>query len=120
MADPIEDSNSSLKNLDWMIETGRLEKQFDKVYLINDLVVMACALPSLEDKGVVVLQSGLQLKEGGILLVAVGAQLGQAFLFPTGSGKYYAVDSDQGHADFAPRKKLIGSCCFYAVKNYMS
>ncbi len=118
VAGPIVDGNCSLTNLDWRIETGRLGKQFDKVYLINDLVAMACAVPCLEDKDVAVLQSGLQLKEGRISVVAAGTGLGHAFLIPTGSAKYYAVDSEGGHADFAPRNKLETELLFFLQKKF--
>jgi glucokinase len=116
VAGPIVEGNCSLTNLDWRVETGRLKKQFDKVYLINDLVAMAYAVPCLEDKDVAVLQSGLQLKEGRISVVAAGTGLGQAFLIPTGSGKYYAVDSEGGHADFAPRNELETELLFFLQK----
>ena len=49
VAGPIIDGNCDLTNLDWRIETGRLKKQFDKAYLINDLVAMACAVPCLDN-----------------------------------------------------------------------
>ena len=116
VAGPIIDGNCDLTNLDWRIETGRLEKQFDKAYLINDLVAMACSVPCLEEKDVAVLQSGLQLKEGRISVVAAGTGLGQAFLIPTDSAKYYAVDSEGGHADFAPRNKLEAELLFFLQK----
>ncbi|MFT4577327.1 MAG: glucokinase [Nitrospinales bacterium] len=118
VAGPIVDGNCSLTNLDWRVETGRLKKQIDKVYLINDLVALACAVPCLEDKDVAVLQPGLQLKEGRISVVAAGTGLGHAFLIPTGSGKYYAVDSEGGHADFAPRNKLETELLFFLQKKF--
>jgi glucokinase len=118
VAGPIVDGNCDLTNLDWRVETGRLEKQFDKAYLINDLVAMACSVPCLEDKDVAVLQSGAQLKEGRISIVAAGTGLGQAFLVPTGSEKYYAVDSEGGHADFAPRNKIEAELLFFLQKKF--
>jgi glucokinase len=118
VAGPVVDGNCSLTNLDWRIETERLEKQFDKVYLINDLVAMASAVPFLEDKDVAVLQSGLQFKEGRISVVAAGTGLGQAFLIPTDSGKYYVVDSEGGHGDFAPRNKLETELLFFLQKKF--
>ena len=63
-------------------------------------------MPCLEDKDVAVLQSGLQLKEGRIYVVAAGTGLGNAFLIPRGSGKYYDVDWEVGHSAFGPRNKL--------------
>jgi glucokinase len=118
VAGPIIDGNCNLTNLDWRIETGKLEKQFNKAYLINDLVAMACAVPYLENKDVAVLQSGLQSKEGRISVLAAGTGLGHAFLIPTGSEKYYAVDSEGGHADFAPRNKLEMELLFFLQKKF--
>jgi glucokinase len=118
VAGPIIDGNCNLTNLDWSIETGKLEKQFDKAYLINDLVAMACGVPYLEDKDVEVLQSGLQVKEGRISVVAAGTGLGHAFLIPTGSEKYDAVDSEGGHVDFAPRNKLEAELLFFLQKKF--
>lgn len=119
VAGPIIDGNCNLTNLDWRIEIGQLEKQFDKAYLINDLVAMASSVPCLEDKDVAVLQSGLQVKEGRISVVAAGTGLGQAFLIPTSSDKYYAVDSEGGHADFAPRNKLEAELLFFLQKKFI-
>ena len=64
VAGRIVDGNCSLTNLDWRIETGRLKKHFDKVYLINDLVAMASAVHYLEDKDVAVLHLDCNLKKG--------------------------------------------------------
>jgi glucokinase len=79
---------------------------------------MACSVPCLEEKDVAVLQSGAQIKEGRISVVAAGTGLGQAFLIPTGSEKYYAVDSEGGHADFAPRNKLEAELLFFLQKKF--
>lgn len=118
VAGPIMGGDCNLTNLDWRIETGQLKKHFDKVYLINDLVAMACAVPCLQDKDVAVLQAGLQVKEGRIAVVAAGTGLGHAFLIPTDSGKYFAVDSEGGHADFAPRNKLEMELLLFLQKKF--
>lgn len=118
VAGPIQNGNCDLTNLDWRINTNRLESHFDKVFLINDLVAMACAVPFLKEEDFAVLQTGLSSHEGRISVVAAGTGLGQAFLVPTGDKKYYVVDSEGGHADFSPRNKLEAELLFFLQKKF--
>ncbi len=118
VAGPIVDGNCDLTNLDWRVETGRLKKIFDTVWLINDLVAMSCAVPYLEEKDVAVLQSGHQVDEGRISVIAAGTGLGQAFLIPVGKSKYSVLDSEGGHADLAPRNLLEAELLFFLQKKF--
>ncbi len=106
VAGPIVNGSSDLTNIDWRIDAGRLEKEFDTVFLINDLVATACAVPFLEDEDIAILQTGKTSSKGRISVVAAGTGLGEAFLIPAGEDKYYVLDSEGGHADFSPRNKL--------------
>ena len=118
VAGPIENGNCDLTNLDWRINANHLGNYFDKVYLINDLVALACAVPFLKEKDFAVLQSGLSSPKGRISLVSAGTGLGQAFLVPTVDGKYFVVDSEGGHADFSPRNKLEAELLFFLQKKF--
>ncbi|MBC8283285.1 MAG: glucokinase [Nitrospinae bacterium] len=117
VAGPIENGNCKLTNLDWIIETDSLKKYSNRVFLINDLVALACAVPFLESEDLAVLQSGQSVK-GNISVIAAGTGLGQAFLFPTADNKYYVVDSEGGHADFSPRNKLETELHFFLQKKF--
>ncbi len=118
VAGPVVNGNCDLTNLDWRIDAASLKKHFNKVFLINDLVAMACAVPFLKDEDIAILQAGLPSKEGRISVVAAGTGLGQAFLIPTENRKYYVVDSEGGHADFSPRKKHEAELLFFLQKKF--
>ncbi|MZG53263.1 MAG: glucokinase [Nitrospinae bacterium] len=118
VAGPIEGGNCELTNLGWKIESARLKEYFDKVFLINDLAAMACAVPFLGEEDVAVLQAGLPCIEGRVAVLAAGTGLGQAFLFPTADQKYYVVDSEGGHSDFSPRNKLEAELLVFLEKKF--
>ena len=118
VAGPIVNGSCDLTNIDWRIEAGRLEKEFDTVFLINDLVATACAVPFLEDEDIAILQPGITSNEGRIGVVAAGTGLGEAFLIPAGENKYFVLDSEGGHADFSPRNKLETELLFYLKRKF--
>ncbi|MCH8156630.1 MAG: glucokinase, partial [Nitrospinae bacterium] len=108
VAGPVKDGACEVTNLSWRIESGRIKEQLgiDHVWLINDLAAMACAVPLLGKGEVEVLQQGAGEVVGRITVLAAGTGLGQAFLAPTGVGRYYALETEGGHCDFAPRNPV--------------
>jgi len=75
------------------------------VYLLNDLVSIAYAVPHLEGRDLHVLNEGRPEPGGAIAVLAPGTGLGEAFLTWEGT-RFSAHPSEGGHADFAPVNKL--------------
>ncbi|MBT3922586.1 MAG: glucokinase [Nitrospina sp.] len=120
VAGPVVNGKCSLTNLSWQIEASRLKEKLgvDSVWLINDLVAMASAIPILDSEYIEVIQSGTPVADGRISVISAGTGLGQAFLIPAGNGKYIVLDSEGGHCDFSPRNKLESELLFFLQKNY--
>jgi glucokinase len=108
IAGPVNDGVCDVTNLPWVVDIKHLKKQLglDAVWLINDLAAMACAVPFLQDSELEVLQQGQEVAGGRVAVIAAGTGLGQAFLVPDGTGRYFPLDSEGGHCDFAPRAEL--------------
>ena len=120
VAGPVINGMCSLTNLSWQIETERLKEKLgvDGVWLINDLVAMASAIPFLDPEDIETLQPGTPVTDGRISVISAGTGLGQAFLIPAGNGKYIVLDSEGGHCDFSPRNKLESELLFFLQKKY--
>ncbi|NIQ03383.1 MAG: ROK family protein [Nitrospinaceae bacterium] len=88
VAGPVQDGRSRLTHLPWVIDIRDLKPllQTDSIELINDMAVMACAVPHLVPDEVETLQPGEPDREGKIGVLAAGTGLGQAFLVPFGEG----------------------------------
>jgi glucokinase len=72
------------------------------VRLLNDLEVMASAVPVLEPDELAVLQEGVAVPTGNAALIAAGTGLGEALMHNVG-GRFRPAASEGGHADFAAR-----------------
>jgi glucokinase len=71
--------------------------------LMNDLEVTAYGVPHLTESEVAELHRGTDRRTpANIAVIAAGTGLGEAALIVTPSG-YFAVATEGGHADFAPR-----------------
>ncbi len=108
VAGPVQDGRSRLTHLPWVIDIRDLKPllQTDSIELINDMAVMACAVPHLVPDEVETLQPGEPDREGKIGVLAAGTGLGQAFLVPFGEGRYRVVETEGGQCDFPPRNDL--------------
>jgi glucokinase len=120
VAGPVAEGKCSLTNLSWLIEVERLKEKLkiDAVWLINDLVAMAHAIPFLSPECFAVIQAGTPVTGGKISVVSAGTGLGQAFLIPERKGKYIVIDSEGGHCDFSPRNRLEAELLFFLQKKY--
>jgi glucokinase len=102
VAGPVVDGVAKITNLPWTIDSHQLGARFGiAVTLLNDL--QATALGSLvvpADK-FAVLQEGTPAPHGTIAVIAPGTGLGEATLVCE-DGRYRALPSEGGHADFAP------------------
>ncbi|WP_019508747.1 glucokinase [Pleurocapsa sp. PCC 7319] len=107
IAGPVVNDTCNLTNLNWVLDTQRLEMELDipKISLINDFAANSFGILGLKDVDVHTLQTGEARKDSPIAVIGAGTGLGEAFLIPQGK-KYQIFASEGGHADFAPRNDL--------------
>lgn len=107
IAGPVVNNSCNLTNLNWFLETERLEMELEiaKVSLINDFAANSFGILGLKDFDVHTLQPGAAREDAPIAVIGAGTGLGEAFLIPQGK-KYQIFASEGGHADFAPRNDL--------------
>jgi glucokinase len=102
---PIIDGGARPTNVPWKLHEADLSRALGiaQVRLINDLAATAYGVIRLPDSEVCVLQRGeYRLHQADIAIIAAGTGLGEAALVFE-RGRYYAVASEGGHADFAAR-----------------
>jgi glucokinase len=104
VAGPVADGVADLTNVPWSVEAADVERVFKipRVKLLNDLEALAYAVPVLRESEVHVLQAGRADDDGNIAIIAAGTGLGEALLQKV-DGRYVALASEAGHADFAAR-----------------
>jgi len=103
VAGPVVGGRATITNLPWVMEEEQFRKALNlsSVYLVNDLVAIATAVPLLEARDLYTLNDGEAAPGGTIAVIAPGTGLGEAYLTWDGS-RYRAHASEGGHADFAP------------------
>ncbi|MBU0514032.1 MAG: glucokinase [Proteobacteria bacterium] len=106
LAGPVQDGRCRTPNLPWLVDVRDLELLVPgkPVWLINDLLATATALPRLPDERFVSLTPDLEPAPGNACLIAPGTGLGEAILFWDGH-KHVPSASEGGHTDFAPRNE---------------
>jgi glucokinase len=119
VAGPVVEGRASVTNLPWVLDEAQLEASlpFSSVYLLNDLVSVAYAVPILEAEDIHTLNVGDAAAGGAIAVVAPGTGLGEAFLTWEGDG-YRAHPSEGGHADFAPANALQLELLDYLMERF--
>ncbi len=107
VAGPIVGDRVSGTNLPWTINGRQVADSlgFESVWLLNDLVALANAVPALRAQDLIQLKAGNSRPHGAIGVIAPGTGLGEAFL--THNGRHYvAYPSEGGHSDFGPNTDL--------------
>ena len=102
---PIIDGNAHATNIPWELSSVSLSRALNgvPVRLLNDLTAIAYGMVHLEPAEFTVLHRAENPPaHGNIAVIAAGTGLGESALIWEG-GKYYAVASEGGHSDFAPR-----------------
>jgi glucokinase len=107
VAGPVIGGEARLTNLPWEISEASLAAalELDKVWLLNDLVATASAIPLLGPNELHLVKEGRPVSGGTIAVLAPGTGLGEAFLTQEADG-YRAHASEGGHAAFAPTDEL--------------
>lgn len=102
---PVMDGISHATNVPWNMTQDSIQREIGGVptHLMNDLEVTAYGIPYLKEPEVAILHRGEDRRgPANIAVIAAGTGLGEAALIATPAG-YFAVASEGGHGDFAPR-----------------
>jgi len=107
VAGPVVDGDCITTNLPWDLKEQEIAVQTGakSVYLLNDLEATAWGVLALADSDFVELNPESSEAAGSLAILAAGTGLGEAMLIWTGE-EYFAVASEGGHTDFAPRNEL--------------
>ena len=107
VAGPVIGGEARLTNLPWEISEPSLAAALGvrRVWLVNDLVATANAIPLLGPDELHAVKEGQAVPGGTIAVIAPGTGLGEAFLTQEADG-YRAYASEGGHAAFAPTNDL--------------
>ena len=103
IAGRVAEGAARLTNLDWGVSEDNLRRRFQwpRIQLINDLAATALAVPWLDAQELFALHEAPGDQTGTMAVVAPGTGLGQALLVRH-NGRFLALASEGGHADFAP------------------
>jgi glucokinase len=102
---PVIDGISHATNVSWSMAQDSIQRAIGgpPTHLMNDLEATAYGVPYLQESEVAILQRGEERAgRANIAVIAAGTGLGEAALVVTPS-RYFAVASEGGHSDFAPR-----------------
>lgn len=111
VAGPVIKNNAgqtaSVTNLPWHLSSSHLAHDFSiqNVALINDFQAIGYGISALNQKDLVILQTGCPIDHANQLIVGAGTGLGVAQLIWTGSD-YKVAPTEAGHSDFAAANEL--------------
>ncbi|HYR69430.1 MAG TPA: glucokinase [Candidatus Dormibacteraeota bacterium] len=91
-------------HIPWEIDASAASRRLrgTPVHLMNDLVAAGYAVPALAAPDLVSIQEGTPAPEANAGLISAGTGLGESILARV-AGDLIPIDSEAGHADFAPR-----------------
>ncbi|MGF1479650.1 MAG: glucokinase [Cyanophyceae cyanobacterium] len=121
IAGAVIDNTSKLTNLNWFLDSQRLEVELGipKVSLLNDFAANCYGVLGLNPADLHTLQDGKPSKTAPIAVIGAGTGLGEGFLVPQGD-QYQIFASEGGHADFAPRSELELKLGSYLQEKYQT
>ncbi|HEY3054402.1 MAG TPA: glucokinase [Thermoanaerobaculia bacterium] len=104
VAGPVITGRAEVTNLQWVMESAKLEKAFGipRVTLINDFYAIARGVPRLGPEDLVSLQQGKRDRAAPIGILGAGTGLGEAMV-TFDRQEWIVIPSEGGHADFAPQ-----------------
>ena len=109
---PVIDGISHATNVSWSMAQESIQRAIGgpPTHLMNDLEATAYGVPYLHESEIAILQRGEERTgRANIAVIAAGTGLGEAALIVTPS-RYFAVASEGGHSDFAPRVTSKAAC----------
>ena len=119
IAGPVFNNTSKLTNLNWFLDSQRLQKELGikQVSLINDFAAVCYGVLELKSADIYSLQSATASEQSAIGVIGAGTGLGEGFLVPH-QGSYQVVATEGGHTDFAPRSELEWQLLQYIRERY--
>ncbi|GHO94987.1 glucokinase [Reticulibacter mediterranei] len=103
IAGPVLNGRVKVTSLPWIVDARQLQEDLaiPEVHLLNDLEVIAHAVPVLTPCELFTLNAGTPVPRAPIAVAAVGTGLGEAFLLWNGA-RYQVYPSEGGLANVAP------------------
>jgi glucokinase len=103
-AGPVRHGVVQLTNAPWLVNASELREQLGlpPVLLLNDVVVMAYAVPALRGEDLIWLQTGQADPTGNAALITLGTGFGTCLLHRS-AGRFLPSPAEGGHAGFAPQ-----------------
>lgn len=103
VAGNVEGDDVALTNSGWQFSCAALRKrfQFDLVFVANDFIALAAALPYLSEEEKIHIGGGTPKSVSPIAVLGAGTGLGMAALCPQ-NNTWQAIASEGGHISFAP------------------
>ena len=105
VASPVDGDEIRLTNRTWSFNRKQLQSRLglDELHILNDFGAVAWAVPSLARPDRVVLQGPTRTRlRGPISVIGPGTGLGVGLLVSTDDGQWQVVETEGGHATFAP------------------
>jgi glucokinase len=103
IAGPVLDGCVKVTSLPWIVDARQLQEDLaiPEVHLLNDLEVIAHAVPVLTPCELFTLNAGIPVPQAPLAVAAVGTGLGEAFLLWNDT-RYQVYPSEGGLANVAP------------------
>jgi glucokinase len=103
VAGVVAGGEAKMTNRSWRMNEEAMAKAISVagVKLINDMTALCAVIPALDTTDVLLLQEGLEQKNGTKAVIAPGTGLGQGYLIEDET-LFLPRGSEGGHADFAP------------------
>ena len=119
IANPIDGDWVRMTNHHWSFSIEAVSSQFSlkSLVVVNDFTALASALPYLAPEHMRQIGGGAARAHGVIGLVGAGTGLGVSGLVPAGE-RWIALDSEGGHATFAPMSEREIDILRYARRYY--
>lgn len=104
VAGVVAEGHAKGTHIPWEIDGASASRRLGgaPVFLLNDLVAAGYSLPALASSDLVTIQEGTQAPDANAGLISAGTGLGESILARV-AGELHPIDSEGGHADFAPR-----------------
>jgi glucokinase len=116
-AGPVDGGVGYATNLPWVVDEKKIEKRFSipKVFLMNDLVLNAYGIRSLQSQEMYTLHVGVKAEpKANQALISAGTGLGECIIIEG----THPIHSEGGHCDFSPRDEKEIELFRYLQKRY--
>lgn len=119
IANPVHGDTIKMTNHHWTfsIQAIKQEFKFEQLLVVNDFKALAMALPFLDQTQRYQVGAGKPVADSVIGLLGAGTGLGVSGIIPT-DGKWFALDSEGGHASFSPTNPIEISLLQYALQKH--